>query len=358
MKTFYLLLSLLAFIRTNNTDKKKQLLSRSLVNYDYCSFYCGGHGECYQVGKDIGTKYYRCLCDEGYCDERDERGYLYETVHHPFFYKCTQKCVDSLKSDIKDIIGVDPDLIDSSNAHTFFDFQESKSRLTELYKLYKEMKEFEEFVNHPVKKIIKDALSYVIDKTVDALVDDIPLGKFKGITDFFGFFIDIGLDFIFSSFRNLEDAQNEAENNLKKYVLINGDRAVKKIINSENSFSENDQFGDTVYEVEIVEKKNINFPGWNKNDITKCLNSDFWDDDEEFVHVKTKADGEFGKKIKNKCANRYYTLSLGLDLEDECADILGIEKKNMLGSNSQYCYEYKKNINYYIYGIMILILFF
>ena len=358
MKTFYLILSLLALISSNNTTIKKNLLSRSLVGYDYCNFYCGGHGECYQVGKDIGTLYYRCLCDDGYCDEPDESGYFYETVHYPYFHKCTQKCVDILKSDIKDIIGVDPDTIDSSNAHAFFDFQGAKSKLTDLYKLYKKMKDFQEFVNHPVKKIIKSALSHVIDKTVDALVDNIPLGKFSGITDFFGFFVDIGLDFILSSFRNLEEAQIEAENNLKKYVLINGDRAVKKIRESQNSFYEKDQFGDTVYEVEVVNKKNIDFPGWNKNDITKCLDSDFWNNDEEYVHVKTKADGEFGNKLKNKCARRYYSLSTGLDLENACSDILGIENKNVLGSNSQYCYEYKSNINYFIYGIMFIILIF
>ena len=358
IKTFYLMLSLFTLIRTTNTDKKKDLLSRSLVSYDYCSFSCGGHGECYQVGKEIGTYYYRCLCDDGYCDERDERGYIYETVHHPFLYKCRKKCVDVLKSDIKDIIKVDPDRIDSSNAHSFFDFQETKSKLTDLYQLYNRMKEFEEFVNHPVKKVIKDALTYVIDKTIDALIDDTPLEKFSGITDFFGFFIDIGLDFIFSSFRNLEETQKEAENNLKKYVIINGDRSVKKIRNSQNSFSEKDRFGDTIYEVEFVKKENINFPGWNKKDITKCLNSDFWNDYEKFVHVKTKADGEFGNKLKNKCASRYYTLSLGLDLENECADILGIEKKNILGSDSQYCYEYKKNINNFLYGIILLILIF
>lgn len=123
MKIFYLMLSLFAFIRTKYTDKNKNLFSRSLVNYDYCSFSCGGHGECYQVGKEVGTRYYRCLCDDGYCDERDESGHIYETVYHPFFYKCTKKCVDVLKSDIKDIIGVDPDLIDSSNANSFFDFK-------------------------------------------------------------------------------------------------------------------------------------------------------------------------------------------------------------------------------------------
>ena len=356
MNIFYLMLSFFSLIRANNRTVKRSIFSRSLVAYDYCTFSCGGHGECYQVGKEIGTYYYRCLCDDGYCDEPDERGYLYETVHYPNFYKCTQKCVDILKNDIKDIIGVDPDIIDSSNAHAFFDFQDAKSKFTELYKLYKKMKDFQEFVNHPVKKIIKSALSHVIDKTVDALVDNIPLGKFSGITDFFGFFVDIGLDFILSSFRNLEEAQNEAENNLKKYVLINGDRAVKKIRESQNSFYEKDQFGDTIYEVEVVNKKNINFPGWNKNDITKCLDSNFWNDDEKYVHVKTKADGEFGNKLKNKCARRYYTLSTGLDLDISCADILGIENKNILGTNSQYCYKYRKNINYFFYGIMFTIL--
>ena len=358
MKTFCLMLSLFALMNCNNISNNKHLLSRSLVNYDYCNFYCGGHGECYQVGKEVGTYSYRCLCDDGYCDERDESGYIYETVHYPFLYKCKKKCVDILKSEIKDIIGVDPDIITSSNANSFFDFKVAKSRLTDLYKLYKQMKDFEEFVNHPVKKIIKSALSHVIDKTVDALIEDTPLEKFSGITDFFGFFVDIGLDFLLSSFRNLEDAQNEAENNLKKYVLINGDRAVKKIRKSKDKFSEKDQFGDTIYEVELVKKTNINFPGWNKNDITKCLNSNSWNDDEKFVYVKTKADGDFGKKLKNKCARRYYTLSMGLDLEYECADILGIEMKNMLGSDSQYCSECRKNINFFIYGIMFLFLIF
>ena len=105
-------------------------------------------------------------------------------------------------------------------------------------------------------------------------------------------------------------------------------------------------------------KKISIFLGWNKNDITKCLDSDFWNNDEEYVHVKTKADGEFGNKLKNKCARRYYSLSTGLDLENACSDILGIENKNVLGSNSQYCYEYKSNINYFIYGIIFIILIF
>ena len=356
IKTFYLILSLFFLIKASNLNKKNYFISRSLVNYDYCDYNCGGHGECYQVGKDIGTYYYRCLCDDGYCDERDERGYIYETVHHPNYNKCKKKCVDILKSDIKDITGLDPDNIQSSDSLTFFDFYGAKTRLTELYRLYRRMKDFEEFVNHPVKKVIKTALTKVIDKTVGALIDDIPLGKFSGITDFFGFFVDIGLDFILSKFRNLEEAQEEAENNLKKYVLINGDRAVKKIRNSEKGFSEKDQFGDTFYEVEIVKKSDINFPGWNKNDVNKCLNMDFLDSGEIFVNVKTKAIGEFEKKINNKCANRYYMLSLGLDLENECADFLGIEKKDMLGSNSEYCYEHRTKFNFFFYLIMVLIL--
>jgi hypothetical protein len=353
---FLILLCLFTLLTTNNTEKRN--LSRSLVNYDYCNFYCGGHGQCYQVGKEVRTYYYRCLCDDGYCDEPDRGGHYYQTVYHPYYYKCTKKCVDILKSEIKDIIGIDPDFVNSTNVYSFFDFQYSNSKLDEIYKIYNQMKDFEEFIDHPVKKIIKEALGFVLDKTVDALIDDTPLEKFSGITDFFGFFIDIGIDFIFSSFRNLKEAQTEAETDLKKYVLINGDRAVKKIKKSKNKFSETDRFGESFYEVEIVSKKDVKFPGWKKKDINKCLDSIYFKDEKEFVHVKTKADGKYGKKLKNKCASRYYTKSLGFDLEDECADILDIKKKNILGSDSDYCYVIRYNISYFIYSIMFLILIF
>ena len=74
IKIFYLILILLTLIEAIDIDKKKFFPPNSLISYDYCFFNCGGHGQCFQVGKEIGTNSYRCLCDEGYCDERDERG--------------------------------------------------------------------------------------------------------------------------------------------------------------------------------------------------------------------------------------------------------------------------------------------